>query len=154
MPVSLKYAVVERERRFLLSEVPEGATTRRRIVDRYVTGTRLRLREVREDDGTVVLKLTHKVRLTDGPREVACTTAYLDEDEWAVLSALPGRTLRKTRHLFPWGSRVVAVDEHEDGTAVAEVDDGEGPSALLPPCFQVIREVTDDESWNGVALAR
>lgn len=154
MSVSLKYAVVERERRYLLRTMPEGAASRREIVDRYVTGTRLRLREVREEDGTVVRKLGHKVRLTDGPREVACTTVYLDEREWAVLSALPARTLRKTRHLVAWGRRWVAVDEHEDGTLVAEVDDGDEPSEGLPAWLDVVREVTDDESWTGSGLAR
>lgn len=153
MSISLKYAVVERERRYLLRSMPEGATSRMQIVDRYVTGTRLRLREVRHEDGTVVRKLGHKVRLTDGPREIACTNAYLDEQEWAVLSGLPARTLRKTRYLIAWGRRWVAVDEHEDGTLVAELD-GDDPSEPLPTWLDVVREVTDDESWTGSALAR
>lgn len=152
--VSLKYAVVERERRYLLSKMPEGATSRKEIVDRYVDGTRLRLRQVREADGTVVRKLGHKVRLTEGPREVACTNAYLNEEEWAVLSVLPGRTLRKTRHIVPWGQRLVAVDEHEDGTLVAEIDDRDEPSDSLPDWLDVVRDVTDDEHWTGSALAR
>ncbi|HEY6933502.1 MAG TPA: hypothetical protein VI452_08885 [Marmoricola sp.] len=154
MSVCLKYAVVERERRYLVSTMPDGVTRKIEIVDRYVNGTRLRLREVREDDGTVVRKLGHKVRLSEGPREVACTNAYLDADEWAVLSALPGRTLRKTRHLIAWGQRLVAVDEHEDGTLVAEIDDHDEPSDDLPPWLDVVREVTDDEHWTGSALAR
>ncbi len=83
VPVSLKYAVVERERRWLVRRIPEGVSSVRDIVDRYVTGTRLRLREVREADGTVVRKLGHKVRLSDGPAEVACTNLYLDDAEWA-----------------------------------------------------------------------
>lgn len=152
--VSLKYAVVERERRYLLSKMPEGATSRKEIVDRYVNGTRLRLREVREGDGTVVRKLGHKVRLTEGPREVACTNAYLNEEEWAVLSTLPGRTLRKTRHLIPWGQRLVAVDVHEDGALVAEIDDRDEPSDSLPDWLDVVRDVTDDENWTGSRLAR
>ena len=64
MSISLKYAVVERERRFLLASLPDGVVSTKQIVDRYVTGTRLRLREVREDDGTVIRKLGHKVRLS------------------------------------------------------------------------------------------
>jgi len=57
MMVSLKYAVMERERRFLVSKLPDVAHQRRRIMDRYVTGTRLRLREVVTEDGTVTRKL-------------------------------------------------------------------------------------------------
>ena len=56
MMVSLKYAIVERERRFLVSKLPGAAHERRRIMDRYVTGTRLRLREVVTEDGAVTRK--------------------------------------------------------------------------------------------------
>lgn len=154
MPVPLKYAVVERERRYLLSRMPAGVTSTREIVDRYVSGTRLRLREVRESDGSVVRKLGHKVRLGEGPREVACTNAYLDDAEWAVLCALPARTLHKKRHLVPWGDLVVAVDEHDDGTLVAEIDDGDGPAGAVPDWLEIVRDVTDEESWTGAALAR
>jgi hypothetical protein len=60
--VSLKYAVAERERRFLISALPAGMVETRTIVDHYVTGTRLRLREVTKDDGSVVRRLTQKIR--------------------------------------------------------------------------------------------
>ncbi len=153
MPGPLKYAVVERERRYLLGRLPEGVTSSREIVDRYLTGTRLRLREVRESDGTVVRKLGHKVRLSEGPAEIACTNLYLDEDEWAVLGALPGRTLRKTRHMVVVDGCVVAVDEHEDGSLVAEIDDRDEPSDEVPAWLDVIRDVTADEAWTGAALA-
>ena len=154
MTVSLKYAVVERERRYLLASLPSGVRSTRDIVDRYVAGTRLRLREVREADGAVVRKLGHKVRLTEGPREIACTNFYLDEAEWSVLAALPARTVRKRRHLVNRDGWQLAVDEHEDGTLVAEIDDAEHPSLRVPPWLDVIRDVTEDESWTGAALAR
>ena len=154
MPVSLKYAVVERERRYLLASLPSGVGSTRDIVDRYVTGTRLRLREVREADGVVVYKLGHKVRLTTGPQEIACTNFYLDEEEWSVLAALPARTLRKRRHMVTRDGWHVAVDEHEDGTLVAEIDDADSPSPWVPEWLEVIRDVSDDEPWTGAALAR
>ena len=149
----MKYAVVERERRFLVEAVPEGVVAVREIADRYVTGTRLRLREVREGD-TVVRKLGHKVRLGDGPAEVACTNLYLDDAEWDVLRTLPGRTLVKTRHLVERDGWRVAVDEHADGTLVAEIDDGETPRSEVPSWLRVVREVSDDETWTGAALAQ
>lgn len=149
----LKYAVVERERRYLLARLPDGVTTTTEIADRYLTGTRLRLREVRSSDGTVVRKLGHKVRLTDGPRDVACTNAYLDDEEWAVLAALPARTLRKKRHMAVRDGWLVAIDEHEDGTLVAEIDDRDEPSDVVPDWLDVVREVTDDEAWTGAGLA-
>lgn len=154
VPISLKYAVVERERRYLVKALPEGATATREIVDRYVIGTRMRLREVRQDDGTVIRKLGHKVRLTEGPAEVACTNFYLDDEEWSVLVALPARTLRKKRHVITADGWTVAIDEHEDGTLVAEIDDGDEPSTRIPDWLEVVRDVTHDETWTGGALAR
>ena len=154
MAVSLKYAVVERERRFLVSKLPGVAHERRRIVDRYVTGTRLRLREVVTEDGVVTRKLGHKVRLGAGPREIACTSLYLDDDEWEVLCALPAQTLRKVRHLVTRDGVTVAIDELEDGTLLAEIDDQDGVPVPVPSWLDVLREVTDDEGWTGARLAR
>jgi CYTH domain-containing protein len=154
VPPSLKYAVVERERRYLLASLPDGVTATQEIADRYLTGTRLRLREVREADGRVVRKLGHKVRLGDGPAEVACTNFYLDDGEWALLAALPARTLRKTRHLVHRDGLRVAVDEHEDGTLVAEIDDREQPARSVPEWLDVVADVSDDEAWTGAGLAR
>ena len=153
MSVSLKYAVVERERRFLLASLPEGAVSTKEIFDRYVLGTRLRLREVREDDGTVVRKLSHKVRLSDGPADVACTNFYLNEHEWAALCALPAQVLRKKRHILHRDGLVVAVDEHEGGTLIAEIDDGDHPSQLVPGWLDIVEDVSGDERWTGASLA-
>ena len=154
MSHSLKYAVVERERRYLLASMPEGVTATSEIVDRYVTSTRLRLREVRGSDGRVVRKLGQKVRLTDGPREVACTNMYLDDEEWARLVALPATVLRKKRHMLRRDGLRVAIDEHTDGTLIAEIDDGDQPSGAVPAWLDVIADVTDDERWTGAGLAR
>ena len=148
----MKYAVVERERRWLLAAVPALPTDARRltIVDRYLTGTRLRLREATEADGTVVRKLGHKVRTGGDAREIAHTSLYLDDAEWDLLATLPARTLTKTRTLVPTSEGHVAVDVHADGTVVAEID-GDGD---LPGDWAVLREVTDDEAYTGGALAR
>lgn len=152
---SLKYAVIERERRFLLRAVPSGVVETVEIIDRYVEGSRLRLREVRSADGSVVRKLTHKVRLTDDTSEVACTNFYLDEAEWDLLiSGLPGRRLRKTRHHVRREGLAAVIDVHENGTIIAEIDDGDGAPVPVPAWLDVIREVTREEAWTGAGLAR
>lgn len=119
---SLKYAVIERERRFLVAAIPAGVAATRQVTDRYLEGSRLRLREVVEADGSTTRKLSQKIRLTDGPAEVACTNMYLDVAEWIALSQLAGCTLRKTRHLADRDGLRVVVDEFEDGTLLAEIE--------------------------------
>ena len=153
MTPSLKYAVVERERRFIVDHLPDGVSRTARISDRYLTGTRLRLREVVDQDGTVVRKLGHKVRLGTGSREVACTSMYLDDAEWATLRALPATVLHKTRHWIERDGLLLVVDEHADGTLVAEIDDGDVPPMSVPPWLPVVRDVTGEEAWTGAALA-
>lgn len=153
VPVSLKYAVTERERRYLVARLSSGVATTREIVDRYVLHTRLRLREVRERDATVVRKLGHKVRLPDGPAEVACTNFYLSEEERAVLTELPASVFRKKRHLYQRDGFLVAIDDHEDGTPVTEIDDGDHPSQNVPDWLDVLEDVSDKERWTGSHLA-
>jgi hypothetical protein len=154
VPDFMKYAVVERERRYLLASLPADLTDPVRIIDRYVIGTRLRLRELTEPDGHVVRKFTHKVRLKEGPAEIASTNFYLDEGEWSLLFTLPARSLRKTRYIVDRDGLQVAIDEYPDGTLVAEIDDGESPPRDLPEWLDVVEDVTNDERWTGAHLAR
>ena len=88
-----KYARIERERRFLLAKPPPvtAGTAVRRITDRYLTGTRLRLRLVqREDTDAHEYKLTQKVPW-QGPGGIQglITNLYLDHVEHDVLASLP-----------------------------------------------------------------
>ena len=62
--------------------------------------------------------------------------------------------VRRTRHLVRRDGVLVAVDEHEDGTLVAEIDDGDGPAGRVPGWLDVLEDVTGDERWTGAGLAR
>jgi CYTH domain-containing protein len=151
--VSFKYARLETERRFLVARVPDGVVRVSEIVDRYLDGTRLRLREM-TSGGVTTRKLGQKIRVGEGPGVIAHTSLYLDEEEWARLSVLPGQTLRKRRHHVERDGVALAVDEHPDGTLVAEIDGGEGRPGDPPAWLEVVREVTDDEAFTGAARAR
>lgn len=155
---SLKYARVERERRWLLGSLPADlpAESTLEITDRYLTGTRLRLRTAVADDGQLVRKLGQKVRLGEGPEEIACTSMHLDDAEWDLLSALPGRMLRKLRRRVRLHGLTLAVDVfigHCAGLVLAEVDRGDGADQELPPGLAPVAEVTADEAFTGAALA-
>jgi CYTH domain-containing protein len=128
--------------------------TTRQVADRYIDGTRLRLREVTEADGTVTRKLTQKLRLGAGPHEIACTSIYLDDRESELLRALPARTLRKTRSIVERDGLRLAVDQLEDGTLLAEIDDRATEPTTVPDWLGVIRELSNEERWTGAELAR
>lgn len=152
-----KYARVERERRFLLASFPSDVTIvrTRRIVDRYLDGTRLRLREMRDDDGEPVYKLTQKIK-SPGPhaRQGFITTMHLDAAEFRMLCELPGATLRKTRYSVPPFGIDVFMDALE-GLVLAEAEFEtalDAASLELPPYF--VREVSEDERFTGGYLVR
>ena len=149
------YTVVERERRWLCHEVPRERIVRTEtIVDLYVTGARLRLREARpHDGGPAMLRLSRKADVD--PRTRLITSIYLPENEFAVLAAtLQGIRLRKIRHrLTPLAGVVLSVDEFQgelDGLRMveAEFDTPERMASFPMPDF-AIREVTDDPRFTG-----
>jgi hypothetical protein len=100
-----KYALVERERRFLLAVAPESAHARevRRITDRYLTGTRIRLRRVdRPAPAQPEFKLTRKVPADrPGPVQGTITNTCLSEAEYDVFAVPPATVLTKTRLSIP-----------------------------------------------------
>lgn len=163
-PTHRAYARTERERRFLVTELPVGVSDYERLHDLYLTGTHLRLREVRRADGTwVTSKLGQKVPSPEDPTDPRLrqmTTIYLPEDEAAVFASLPGLSTVKRRYKLAEQGLTFCIDVYENplavaGTMVAEVeaDTTEVLVALTCPAWAV-REVTSDGAWSAVALAR
>jgi hypothetical protein len=142
-----RYAHLEDEQRFVLGAVPQGAGGPRLIEDRYIRGTRLRLRRV--TDGEHVLhKLGHKVPVgTARPSAVWHTTSYLDASEYEVLCALAAWPLAKRRWSLGPGT---AVDELLGALEGLVLMEGDRP---FDPPVRHLGEVTDDERFRGGALA-
>lgn len=153
-----KYAQAERERRFLVPTMPTGLGESWEIHDRYIIGTRLRLRRVEASEGTV-LKLGQKIRPDEDNSEVVlCTSLYLEQGEYDSLAVLSARVLRKARYRIAVGDFVVCVDAFRDsldGLVLAEVDLATEPSngAAFDPPVWCGPEVTSDERFTGGALA-
>jgi CYTH domain-containing protein len=151
-----RYARVEREQRWTVATLPPGATPAAEIYDRYLIGTRLRLRRV-HSDGTVVFKLTQKIRPDPAnPETVKLTNLYLSEAEHERLTVLPAAELRKTRWRLEWNGRAFAVDELHgplQGLILAEVELGPDDALWPLPPF-ACREVTHDDRFSGAALAQ
>lgn len=153
---SRKYALAERERRFLLAGLPDDQPIVRtaQITDRYLVGTRLRLRLSVETAGgstTTVYKLTQKVPAADGGPGLI-TTFYLSQAEYDALATLPMRQLQKTRYSMPpFGVDVFAPPLHGLTMAEAEFASEADLHAFVIPPF-AIAEVTHDARFTGGSL--
>src|SRR5258705_7972383 len=84
-----KYARLERERRYLLQDLPEGLTRadyHLQITDNYISGTRLRLRKVRDPrNNKWTVKFTQK--FAPNPSDLSrtlITNTYLHAQEAEV----------------------------------------------------------------------
>ena len=157
-----KYARIERERRFLLEQLPPDLDSSQftLIEDLYIAGTRLRLRKMTTPDGTVsALKFGHKFVAPDQPaQQTMMTNFYLDEAEFALLAKLPGRLLVKKRFKYAWHGRIFSIDQFQNqlqGLILAEIEalTDEDLMTIPVPDF-AIREVTDEIAFTGGALVR
>jgi CYTH domain-containing protein len=152
-----KYSRIERERRFLLEQFPADANVLgiRRITDRYIDGTSLRLREMKRDGAETIFKLTKKVpEQGEGAQQGLITTIRLTREEFCLLSQLPAQILAKTRYSVP----PFGIDVFEGALeglilAEAEFESAAEAGALAVPTF-VLREVSNDIRFTGGLLAR
>jgi CYTH domain-containing protein len=150
-----KYSRVERERRFLLAGPPElsAVTGRRVITDRYLLGTRLRLRRAEFPDGRCELKLTQKIAVArPGAVQGLITNTYLSPAEYGTLASLPAALLSKTRLSVP-PLGVDVFDGPLRGLVLAEAEftADEEADSFTPPAA-CVAEVTDDPRFTGGRL--
>jgi CYTH domain-containing protein len=153
-----KYARVERERRFLLARPPPASavTASRRITDRYLPGTRLRLRRIDHlDSGTCEFKFTQKVPAGQpGFVQGLITSTYLSAAEYDLLASLPADVLRKSRlSVPPLGIDVFDPPLHGLVLADAEFSTDQAAQSFPLPAA-AIAEVTDDARFTGGNLVR
>src|SRR3990172_143652 len=110
-----KYARLERERRYLLQDLPEGLTRVSRhlqITDNYITGTRLRLRKVRDPQANKwTVKFTQKFAPDESDlSRTLITNMYLNVLEAETLSVFEANEIRKNRYPFVFEGRTFAID--------------------------------------------
>jgi len=157
-----KYARIERERRYLLRHLPEGVTRadpHLQITDNYMTGSRLRLRKVREPrTNKWTVKLTQK--FAPNPEDLSrtiITNTYLTALEAEVLSTVfNSNEIRKNRYPFEFEGRKFSVDMFLGdlfGLVLAEVsfETDEELDQFPKPPFALV-DVTNDELFTGGRL--
>jgi CYTH domain-containing protein len=158
-----KYARVERERRYLLADLPEGlsrADPHLQITDNYITGTRLRLRKVRDPrTNKWTVKFTEKFApdAEDLSRTII-TNTYLNALEAEVLSVFGSNEIRKNRYRFEFKGRQFAVDMFLGdlfGLVLAEVsfETDQELDSFAKPAF-AIADVTNDPVFSGGSLSQ
>ena len=156
-----KYARIERERRYLLRDLPEGITRadpHLQITDNYITGTRLRIRKVRDPKTNKwTIKFTQKFALlpTDFSRTLI-TNIYLNALEAETLSVFEANEIRKNRYPFQWNEYNFSIDMFLGdlfGLVLAEVSfetDDELENYPKPPF--ALADVTNIETFTGGSL--
>ena len=158
-----KYVRVERERRYLLSALPEGVSLRdehAQITDNYITNTRLRLRKSRwvpTNEWSLKLTQKHTPAPPDFTRTLI-TTIYLNPTEYEVLSVFEANELRKNRYYLRHEGRLYSVNVYLGDLrglilAEADCDTDEELDALPKPPFAFL-DVTRDELFTGGRLVQ
>ena len=158
-----KYARIERERRYVLQDLPDGLTRvdpHVQITDNYITGTRLRIRKVRDPrTNKWTVKFTQKYALnpTDLSRTVI-TNTYLNALEADTLSVFEGNEVRKNRYRHESGGNTFGIDMFLGdlfGLVLAEVsfDSDEEMKEFPQPSF-ALAEVTNNDLFSGGRLSQ
>ena len=153
-----KYACLEVEYRYLLSEVPNDLLDHQKhwqITDRYFPNTRLRLRHMKLGSGNEnIYKLTQKYRAeTQNAYETTLTNIYLSEAEYNHLESLEAKILKKKRYPYKAQDYSLSIDVFEgrhQGLILAEMElenKAEVGEIVLP--WFVLKEVTDDPFFTG-----
>lgn len=158
-----RYARVERERRYLLQDLPEGMTRADphvQITDNYITGTRLRLRKVRDPrTNKWIVKFTQK--FAPNPADLSrtiITNTYLNALEAETLAMFDANEIRKNRYKFKYEGREFSIDMFIGdllGLVLAEVgfeSDDELDNFAMPSF--AIADVTNHELFTGGRLSQ
>jgi len=157
-----KYARIERERRYLLEDLPEGLTRAEhhlQITDNYITGTRLRIRKVRDPQTNKwVVKFTQK--FAPNPKDLSrtiITNLYLNATEAETLSIFAANEIRKNRYYYEHEGTRFTIDMFIGdlfGLVLAEASfetDQEMDNFQTPPF--ALAEVTNLETFTGGRLS-
>ncbi len=145
---------VERERKFLVTEVPElpeSGTTMRQGYLAIDGSVSVRVRDAGPDECTLTLKAGRGAVRTE-------LEFPITREQFSVAwEQTGGRRIRKTRHRLPIDGHVVEVDVfHDDlsGLVIAEVefDSDMSMEAFEPPAW-FGPDVTDDVAFTNASLA-
>ncbi|MGD9561274.1 MAG: hypothetical protein AB7F88_03880 [Pyrinomonadaceae bacterium] len=151
----------EFKRRYLIEALPEPLTRASRhlqLFDNYITGTRMRIRTVR-DPGTKQWSWLLQQRLVTEASGLMCLKVgeiHLNEAEHTVLEPFEGNEIRKNRYFHEFDGREFAIDMHIGklwGLNIASVEFSaqEEFSRFEMPSFAVF-DITNNPFFLGEGL--
>ena len=152
---SQRYARLEIERRWLVagdvSQLIHGQPSRE-IEDRYLVGTRIRLRTLTSSDGSIQWRMCKKYERSPDQQFEFITNLYLSKQEFQVFAALPAEVSRKRRYPLAQGS--LDLYAQPVGVTIFEVDfaSESEATAFQAPSFAGM-EITGVEAYSGAMLA-
>ena len=157
-----KCSRVEYERRFLVAPNADWKKFvepySKIFADKYLKGTRLRLRILSDSDSSrQLIKLTKKFE-SDSPYFQQISTIILSPNEYPIFDALEGNRLKKVRYYHHYRSRIFSIDVFEnelDGLVLCETEsDGLKDLMSIEPPAYVKCEVTEDVFFQGGNLSK
>lgn len=162
MNLETKYTRIEYERRFLVSTQADWRRDleaySKRLEDKYLSNTRLRLRLLTDSDtGRQIRKLNKKLD-SDSPYTQTVSRILLSVDEYELISRMDGHRLVKTRHYQNYLGRTFSLDVFEgelEGLILCETE-AESLAELMSPALPgyIEREVTQHPFFKGGNLCR
>ena len=162
-PAASNYARLERERRYLLHDLPAEltrASPHRQITDNYITGTRLRIRKVRDpltNKWTVKFTQKYVAQPNDFSRTII-TNIYLNALEAETLAMFDTNEIRKNRYAYEYEGKHFSIDMFLGdlfGLVLAETsfdNDDELDNYPLPSF--ALADVTNNEMFTGGRLSQ
>ena len=157
----MKYGKYEYERIYLLENnclIGKNIRVIKKIKDKYIEGTNLRLREVVESND-IKYKLTQKEKLSPTKQGILkINTLYLSKTEFDKLNILEGVEIKKERHIIQIDQLKIGVDKiilDKECLFIAEVEfetELEMNDFSMP--ISNIMEITGELKYSGYELAK
>lgn len=157
----MKYGKYEYERTYLLESNflrDKKIKGIKKIRDKYIKGTRLRLREVIENKETKY-KLTQKERLRPAKQGVLkINTLYLTKAEFDKINILEGFEIEKERFMIQIDQIRIGIDRiklNKKSLFIAEVEfDTELEMNAFSMPLNNIVEITGEQKYSGYEIAK
>jgi len=158
---TMKYGKHEFERTYLLSKdclIGNKIDSTKRIKDKYIEGTSLRLRRV-VGENYITYKLTKKEKLNPPKRGILkINTLYLSKEEYERISHLDGIEIEKERYVIKVDQTKIGIDRvilNDRSIYIGEIEfETENQMNAFKMPFPYFEEITGNDKYSGYEIAK